>query len=206
MSDSDHTMTEADLARVWDERHRDAEAVQTPSLVLRAWPHLLPTAGDALDLACGLGVDALWLAARGLRVAAWDRSAVAIERLEASARERGLRIDAEARDLTTAPPPPERFDLILVAHFLDRALCPRIAAALRPGGRLFYQTYTRETSSGRGPRNPAFRLAPNELIQLFPDLILRAYRAEGHLAEPDSPLADLALMVAERPSGAPVSG
>jgi tellurite methyltransferase len=88
--------------------------------------------------------------------------------------------------------------MILVAHFLDRDLAPSIAAALRPGGLLFYQTFSRESRGSHGPTNPAYRLARNELITLFPDLTIRAYRAEGRLAAPESGLADLALMVAQR--------
>lgn len=190
--------TPDDFARSWDARYEGATAIPKPALVLRQWPHLLPEGGTALDLACGLGANALWLAERRFRVSAWDLSHTAIARLREAARLRGLHLDARVRDLTALPPSPERFDLILVAHFLDRDLAPSIAAALRPGGLLFYQTFARESRGCRGPTNPAYRLARNELINLFPDLTIRAYRAEGRLAPPESGLGDLALMVAQR--------
>jgi tellurite methyltransferase len=186
------------FARSWDVRYEGTTAIPKPALVLRQWPHLLPEGGTALDFACGLGGNALWLAERGFRVSAWDLSSVAIARLREAARLRGLHIDARVRDLTARPPSPESFELILVAHFLDRDLAPSIAAALRPGGLLFYQTFARESRGRRGPTSPAYRLARNELIHLFPDLTIRAYRAEGRLAAPESGLGDLALMVAER--------
>ncbi len=187
-----------DIARSWDARYEGATAVPKPALVLREWPHLLPGGGTALDFACGLGGNALWLAERGFRVSAWDLSPTAIARLREAARMQGLDLDAQVRDLIALPPSPGSFDLILVAHFLDRNLAPSIAAALRPGGLLFYQTFARESRGSRGPTNPAYRLARNELITLFPDLTIRAYRAEGRLAAPQSGFGDLALMVAQR--------
>ncbi|CRI65840.1 conserved hypothetical protein [Thiocapsa sp. KS1] len=187
-----------DFARSWDARYEGATAIPKPALVLCQWPHLIPEGGTALDFACGLGGNALWLAERGFRVSAWDLSPAAIARLREAARLRGLHLDARVRDLIARPPSPESFDLILVAHFLDRTLAPSIAAALRPGGLLFYQTFARESRGSRGPTNPAYRLARNELLTLFPDLTIRAYRAEGRLAAPESGLSDLALMVAQR--------
>jgi 2-polyprenyl-3-methyl-5-hydroxy-6-metoxy-1,4-benzoquinol methylase len=190
--------TPDDVARSWDARYEGATPVPKPALVLRQWPHLLPEGGTALDFACGLGGNALWLAERGFEVSAWDLSHTAIARLRETARLQGLHLDARVRDLIALPPSPESYDLILVAHFLDRDLTPSISAALRPGGLLFYQTFARESRGSRGPTNPAYRLARNELIRLFPDLTIRAYRAEGRLAAPASGLSDLALMVAQR--------
>ncbi|MFF3765203.1 class I SAM-dependent methyltransferase [Streptomyces sp. NPDC001922] len=99
--------------------------------------------GDALDLGCGNGGDALWLARLGWQVTAVDISAVAVERLAALARSHGLgdRVTTVRADLDTTFPP-GTFDLVC-AHYLhtpfglDRATVLRSAAhALRPGGRL----------------------------------------------------------------------
>jgi SAM-dependent methyltransferase len=99
--------------------------------------------GDVLDLGCGDGGDALWLARRGWHVTAVDISAVAVERLAGLARSRGLgdRVIAERHDLHESFPQ-GGFDLIC-AHYLhtpfdlDRATVLRVAAhALRLGGRL----------------------------------------------------------------------
>ncbi|HEB99563.1 MAG TPA: SAM-dependent methyltransferase, partial [Thiotrichales bacterium] len=68
------------MAAKWDARYREsATAVATEVLVENR--HLLPAVGEALDLACGLGGNALLLARHGLRTTAWDLSPVAIERL-----------------------------------------------------------------------------------------------------------------------------
>ncbi len=183
----------------WDQRYREAEGLPDPALILLEYGHLLPAAGGrALDLACGLGANALWLAARGFRVDAWDLSPVAIGRLCAEARGLGLPVDASVRDLIGDPPAPAAYQLILVAHFLERGLAPAIAAALRPGGVLFYQTFSREAVSDRGPSDPAYRLGPNELLDLFPSLVVRAYRDEGRLGDQTRGIRDLALLVAQR--------
>ncbi len=186
------------LRAKWDQRYRCAEGLPEPALVLREYAHLLPGRGDALDLACGLGASALWLAKRGFRVSAWDLSPVAIRQLSAHVQERGLPVAASVRNVVAEPPPPDCFDLILVAHFLDHALCPAIAAALRPGGLLFYQTFSRESVSDCGPSNPAYRLGPNELLELFRGLTVRAYRDEGCLGDTTRGIRDLALLVAQR--------
>jgi SAM-dependent methyltransferase len=181
----------------WDGRYAEAaDAVALPLEVLAENAHLLPTGGEALDLACGLGGSALFLARRGFRTLAWDISSVAIDALrDAAAR---LPLTAEVRDLETEPPPPERFDVICVGHFLDRGLCPAIAAALRPGGLLFYQTYTLERTDQGGPSSQRFRLAPNELLSLFPDLIVRVYRDEGVVGDTNKGVRNLAQFVAQR--------
>ena len=128
---------------------------------------------------------------------------MAIERLTALAKARGLPVEAAVRDVIAEPPPPGSFELILVAHFLDRGLAPAIAAALRPGGVLFYQTFSREMVSACGPSDSTYRLAPNELLGLFPGLIVRAYRDEGRLGDTTRGTRDLALLVAQMPEKKP---
>ncbi len=185
----------------WDRRHACGGGPGAPDLVLHDHAHLLPTSGCALDLACGLGGNALWLAERGLEVSAWDLSPVAIERLRSSALSLGLTLDAVVRDVVADPPPAARFDLIVVTHFLERLLAPAIASALKPGGLLCYQTFVRESVSTRGPGNPAYRLAPNELLHLFPGLRLCVYRDEGRVGDLSLGLRDLALLIARREAG-----
>jgi SAM-dependent methyltransferase len=190
---------DADLRAKWDARYRENNRELVPARVLLENRHLLPPKGRALDLACGLGANALLLAEFGLQVSAWDLSAVAIDRLTDAASARGLRIDAEVRDLQAHPPEPGAFDVIVVSHFLDRALAPKIAEALRSGALLFYQTFTREAVSDGGPSNPEYRLSVNELLRLFPGLVVRVYREEGRLGDRTLGARDIAMLVAERP-------
>lgn len=128
----------------WDGVHASRPTADDPRPNVRLTETVagLPS-GDALDLGCGNGGDALWLAGQGWQVTAVDISAVAVERLAALARSRGLgeRLTPVQHDLRTSFPP-GAFDLISAhylhtPHDLDRAAVLRLAAhALRPGGRL----------------------------------------------------------------------
>jgi len=168
-------------AAVWNTRYADAgRATGEAAWVLRGHAHLLPQHGQALDLACGLGANALYLAERGLDVSAWDSSSVAIEQLQSCAAAQNLHLLAKVRDVVAAPPAPRSFDVIVVSHFLARELFPALIAALRPGGLLFYQTFTREKiATFKTPSNPDFLLAPNELLHLCAPLRILAYREDG---------------------------
>jgi 2-polyprenyl-3-methyl-5-hydroxy-6-metoxy-1,4-benzoquinol methylase len=168
------------------------------SRVLRENLHLLPQRGDALDLACGLGASALMMARAGLRVQAWDLSQVALDSLAKEASRTGIRISLQCRDVIVSPPQAESFDIIHVSYFLDRGLVPRLIQALRPGGLIFYQTFTRAAVSDTGPSNPEYRLKDNELLHLFPGLLIRCYCEEGRLGDLRSGCRDVALLVAEK--------
>lgn len=169
-----------------------------PSRVLAENVHLLPPAGDALEIACGLAGNAVLLAERGFATRAWDISQVAIEQVNRYARERGLPLSGEARDVMARPPEPASCDVIVVAHFLERALAPHIVRTLRRGGLLFYQTFTRTRVTDAGPGNPEFRLDDNELLTLFSPLRLLVYREEGRVGDLDRGLRDEALIVAQK--------
>ena len=182
----------------WDVRYRAAGASGKAPRVLTENIHLLPTTGQALDLACGLGAGALLLSRQGLSVDAWDLSTVAIEKLSETARNEQLSIDAKVRDVELNPPEPAYYDVILVSHFLFREMTQVLIDALKPGGLLFYQTYSRTAVSEHGPSNPAYRLADNELLELFSSLKVRFYQEEGRLGDVDSGCRDVAMLVAEK--------
>lgn len=187
----------------WDSRYRNRAAGEgTPAAVLTDNEHLLPAGGMALDLACGLGANAVWLAERGMKTFAWDSSSVAVAKLRHWSRENLLPITAEERDVLAWPPEPERFDVIVVSRFLERELAPALAAALRPGGLLFYQTFTRSRVSDRGPGSDRFRLAENELLALFGSLRILVYREEGRVGDLTRGFRDEAQLVAYRPLAA----
>ena len=141
---------------------------------------LLPASGDSLDLACGSGRHALWLAEQGFRVLAVDRDAAAIAALSDEASRRGLLISTEVVDLENGQPflRSDSFDLIVVVHYLHRPLFPSIVSALRHGGVLVYETFTRAQAARGKPTNPAFLLEPGELDLLVQPLEILA-RREG---------------------------
>ena len=129
-------------------------------------------------------------------VAKWDGRyrAARIEDYRAAAAQ-SLAVRARAADLSAADWPRATFDVVVVVRFLERALCDAIAAALRPGGLLFYQTFTRERS-GPGPSNPDFLLAPGELLGLFPGLQTVYYREDRLIGDLAAGLRGEALLVA----------
>jgi len=159
-------------------RSRYSELADTPlppaHTLLQRWVQA-PQQGTALDLACGRGQDALYLARCGFDTEAWDLAEPAIAEL--SERAQGLCLRARVRDVLAEPPAESTFDCLHVANFLARPIFPQLVAALRPGGLLIYTTWA-GSPAGRGPKDPAFRAAPGELAAAFASLTVRLYREE----------------------------
>jgi len=154
--------------------------MSAPSQWLTDHRHLLPATGDALDLACGSGRNAIWLAEQGFQALAVDRNATALDALSEEAKLRRLSLRTQVVDLEDGPPflDPDSFDLIVVVHYLHRPLFPGLVRALRPGGVLVYETFTRAQAARGKPTNPAFLLEPGELLTLVRPLQVLA-RREG---------------------------
>jgi len=186
------------LQNKWDKRYRTITRLANPPKVLAENSHLLPSCGQALDLACGLGAGAELLAKHGLRVDAWDISSIAIEQLAKTALKQELAINAQVKNVELSSLVPQHYDVILVSHFLVREMASALIDALKPGGLLFYQTFTRTAVSGNGPSNPAYRLEDNELLLLFAPLKVRFYREELALGDATKGCRDIAMLVAER--------
>ncbi|MBF0623554.1 MAG: class I SAM-dependent methyltransferase [Magnetococcales bacterium] len=192
-------MNEAEQTR-WDARYRNGDLPRGVARVLEDNQHLLPAAGAALEIACGRGGNALFLAARGLETTALDLSPVAIADLETEARARHLPLTARVCDLLAEPLPPACCQVLVVSRFLERALFPALLAALTPGGLLFYQTFVADpVHADRGPRNPVHRLEPNELLTLCRPFRILVYREEGRVGDPSRGFRDEAQLVARKP-------
>jgi 2-polyprenyl-3-methyl-5-hydroxy-6-metoxy-1,4-benzoquinol methylase len=164
----------------WNDIYAAADnSTPTAALVLQQNIHLLPSTGHALDLACGTGGNALLLAKQGLDCWAWDISDIALNILQAHAEQQHYSIQTEQKDIVTDVFPANFFDVIVISHFLERSICDKIIKSLNENGILLYQTFTVETADrNSGPRNPRYRLMPNELLQLFAKLQLLAYRED----------------------------
>lgn len=134
--------------------------------------------GRILDVACGRGRHAVLMASAGFDVHAIDRNPEAIAFVGDTANRLGLKLSAEVIDLETEPPPAlpsAAYGAVLVFNYLHRPLMPAIRAAVRPGGRIFYETFTTRQAERGHPRNPAFLLRDGELEELMaPFTILRA--------------------------------
>lgn len=150
-----------------------------PSPFLERVRPLLP-AGRALDLACGSGRDAVFLALHGWRSEGWDHDPDALARAGALAAGEGVRIGTRVVELEGDAPPADGgpWDVVVVVRFLHRPLLPWIERALAPGGALVYETFrTGQERHGR-PRNPRFLLRPGELREAFPALEVERYEED----------------------------
>ena len=133
--------------------------------------------GRALDLACGMGRNALFLAGLGFDVDAIDVSDVAVEATRARAAERGAAIRALRADVRTEPFPAPPYEVIVNLNFLERALFGAIEQALAPGGLLVFETFGRDQRDIPGSSlDERLTLAPNELLRAFAGLRVLHYR------------------------------
>ena len=154
------------IASKWNARYAFASELPAAAHVLLQGAEHLPENGTALDIACGRGANAVFLAEHGLTVQAWDISENVIQWLQnyQQQRHRHLLLDAQVRDVVACPPKPNSVNVIVVSRFLHRPLCQQLVEALLPGGVLFYQTFI------AGLSNPDYLLAENELPNLFSSL------------------------------------
>jgi SAM-dependent methyltransferase len=169
----------------WDARYRsgerraeDLDAAPTPLLVESA-KELVP--GQALDLACGMGRNALWLAKQGWNVTAVDGSPVAVEILRSRASELGLTVDARIADLEKFEYriEPCRWNLIAMCYYLQRDLFEPAKRGVTPGGILISIVHI----TGPGEEPTAHRLRPGELPTYFQGWKILHYR-EGKPHDP----------------------
>ena len=153
----------------WNARYRsgeraaeDLEAAPTPLLV-ETTQRLKP--GRALDLACGAGRNALWLAQHGWSVTAVDAAEAAIEILRHRAAARGVTMDARVADLEKGEFDigSSRWDLIAICYYLQTNLIERSKQGVVPGGTLLVIVHITEP----GEEPTAHRLRPSELKNSF---------------------------------------
>jgi SAM-dependent methyltransferase len=174
---------------------RPAHDDRLPARWLVEHERLLPHAGRALDVACGRGRHAFWLAARGLDTVAMDRSREAVAFVNGEARRQALPlratvVDLEAEDVSLES---AAYDIVVVVHYLHRPLFPALRAAVRRGGVLVYETFISAQARRGKPTNPAFLLDPGELRELVSPLEVLVER-EGEFEE-----KMLASVIARRP-------
>jgi SAM-dependent methyltransferase len=163
----------------WNKRFSNANTASTPAEILHHHLHFLPPQGSALDLACGLGGNALLLAQCGLTTSAWDIADTGLKKLQLFASRQKLLVTTRQIDLENDVFPNLTFDVITVSRYLHRPLFANIVAALNKGGTVFYQTFTANGSRG-APSNPNFLLTDNELLERFSNLETLFYRQDNN--------------------------
>jgi len=172
-------------AQRWNDRYRQASGPRRfePDARLQAVAHLLGPPGSALELACGTGASAMWLAAQGWSLCCVDVSIEGVRIARGEALRRGLSMrwvvaDAARPALSASG----RFALIVVMRFLDRRVFPFIREALAPGGQVFYATFNQGRLAHHRGFNPRFVLAPGELRAAFPGFEVQATGDEEQMS------------------------
>lgn len=136
-----------------------------PSTWVQRWSSLICSKGHVLDLACGGGRHALWLAAQGFQVTAVDRDTQALADICLHA---PSQVHTQAMDLEgdVWPLAGRTFDAVVVTHYLWRPRWPDLRALLNPGGVLIYETFSIDHATIGRPSREAFLLKHGELLQL----------------------------------------
>jgi SAM-dependent methyltransferase len=186
----------------WNRRYRQRGVRAFPDapsewlIENRSW--LCASSGRrALDVACGDGRNAVYLARLGFEVDAVDISDVVIDALQAAANDRGLAVKPRRIDLERDALPALDYDAIVQLNYLQRSLFEPLANALSPGGILILETVTSEHVTELGHQlNPRFLLDREELLTAFPDLDVVRYE-EGIAQRSGQPRA-VASLVARR--------
>lgn len=157
------------MSENWEKRYREGDYKQQDphALVTQFAPKL--TSGRALDLACGAGRHALWLAEHGWDVTAVDCAPTAMEIVRKAAADRGVPIRALVADLqrhefTIVS---SAYDLIIVVNYLQRDLFSSIRSGIRPGGAVIAVIAMTDDDPAVPPMNPAYLLKPGELRSEF---------------------------------------
>jgi 2-polyprenyl-3-methyl-5-hydroxy-6-metoxy-1,4-benzoquinol methylase len=183
----------------WDRRYAGTDSVWslTPNRFLVAEAQDLP-AGRALDLACGEGRNAIWLAERGWSVTAVDFSGVAIEKGRRRAAEEGVEVDFRVGDLVELEPESRSSDLVLVLYLhIDpderRVVLARAAEAVAPGGTFLFVGHDllNCTEGVGGPSDERLHSTPGEIASELPGLeIVKAERVLREVEGEDRPAID----------------
>lgn len=195
----------------WDERYAQQESVWGGSanvFVVRALEARVP--GRALDLACGEGRNALWLAELGWRVTAVDFSAVALAKGRAQADAAGVSVDWVEADVTEFQPEAGAFDAVVIAYLqlpvtVVKPVIARAAAAVAPRGVLIVVSHDAANLAEGvgGPQDPSvLHTVPQLVDAVAPLTVVQAERVERRVPGADRPALD-ALVVATRPGPAP---
>lgn len=159
----------------------DPHDLTTPSLWVVRWADRVAAGGRVLDLACGNGRHSRFFAARGHPVEAVDRDPAKLAALAGIPGISTRCADLEAREW---PYPGDQFAGIVVVNYLYRQLFPHLLAALATGGVLIYETFAAGNERYGRPSNPAFLLAPGELLDVVNGRLRVIAYEDRYVSEP----------------------
>lgn len=161
----------------WNNKYSSDEYItgKEPSDWLADNASLLDGKGKALDIAGGEGRNSVFVASKGYEVTCLDISENGLQKAQALAQEKNTKITTLLADLDNKSLPENEYDLVLCFNFLDRSLFPGICKTLKPGGLIFYETFTLDHL-----KHSSFKkewvLEINELLQVFNGFRILRYR------------------------------
>ncbi len=174
----------------WNRRYNTGEYLygKEPLKFLKEKLNILAK-GKALVLAMGEGRNAVFLAGNGFDVDGCDISEKAVEKTRLFAKESGVTLNAFVADLEEYKIHVNTYDLITCFYYTQKSLIPLIKDGLKKGGMVMFETYSIDQlkygKDAPGPKNPAYLLKHNELLDHFRDFRILYYR-EGEIAEQKS--------------------
>jgi SAM-dependent methyltransferase len=179
-------MSGADRLR-WDEIYGEMNSAAYPPPDPLLFDFTSPIEDDeehrALDLACGMGQNGLWLASQGYVVDLLDVSRIALLRAQAEATLRGLReLNILPVDLDQHILPADHYELVAVFRYLKRDMFAALRHTIRPGGRILYESFNRRYLQLVPGFNTNYLLEVGELLGYFADWNVLTYAEDSHLS------------------------
>jgi len=161
----------------WNHKYDVPEYItgKEPVEWLRKHSYMLSGKGSALDIASGEGRNAVFAAEKGYQTLAVDISTTGLEKAHALAEEKGVTIETNSVDIDNWEIKKNSFDLILCFNFLDRRIFSAIKRGLKPGGLIFYETFTVDYLKYSNFKRE-WVLEYNELLNAFSELRILGYR------------------------------
>lgn len=178
----------------WDEKYSEEtyRFGKDPIPFLVEHIDLLPK-GQALDVAMGEGRNGVYLAAKGFTVLGIDISERGLQKATALAAERGVTVETQVADLEQVDLGNNVYDLVLCTYYLNRSLIPKMKQAVKSGGMVVMETYTRDYQRYRPSFPTPYLLRTNELLELFRDFTIIRYELK------DTGEAVFASIIAQKP-------
>lgn len=178
----------------------DPHALLEPSAWVRRFAPLITAGGSVLDLACGRGRHARYLAGLGFRVEAVDRDAEALAGLAGVPG-----VETRQADLEGGPWPyfGRGFDGIVVTNYLWRPLMPQVLNALEEGAVLIYETFMAGNERFGRPSKPEFLLRPSELLEMVRRRMTVVAFEQGEVAQPAPAMVQRLCAVRDLPGKLP---
>lgn len=191
-------------AQAWNERYAQNDRLWIPdadSSLKEAAADIEPT--DALDLGCGEGRNALYLARAGFQVTAVDFANVALERLKAVATTEGLTVQTVCEDMFTYLTSPHQFHFVVLANIhppRDRrqALYKAIRHVITPGGRLYLIGHHVDSLGIAGPPDKDLLIDEDEIKDAFREFVVRTLKKVSDISDHGHPAPSL-VAVLDRP-------